>query len=59
MDNKHADKTTILFLCTGNSCRTQTAEGWAKTLKIDKFDAYYAGIEKQTDYYISSFPTMP
>ena len=46
MDNEHADKTTILFLCTGNSCRSQMAEGWAKTLKADKIDAYSAGIEK-------------
>jgi len=46
MDNRHTDKTTILFLCTGNSCRSQMAEGWAKTLKADKIDAYSAGIEK-------------
>lgn len=46
MDNKPADKTTILFLCTGNSCRSQMAEGWAKTLKADTIDAYSAGIEK-------------
>lgn len=46
MDYKHADKTTILFLCTGNSCRSQMAEGWSKTLKRDKVDAYSAGMEK-------------
>lgn len=46
MDNRHADKTTTLFLGTGNSCRSQMAEGWAKTLKKDKIDAYSAGIEK-------------
>lgn len=46
MDNKHADKTTILFLCTGNSCRSQMAEGWAKALKAETIDAYSAGIEK-------------
>jgi len=45
MGNKHADKTTILFLCTGNSCRSQMAEGWAKNLKADTIDAYSAGIE--------------
>ena len=39
-------KTTILFLCTGNSCRSQMAEGWAKALKKDVLDAYSAGIEK-------------
>ncbi len=38
-------KTKILFLCTGNSCRSQMAEGWAKALKADTLDAYSAGIE--------------
>lgn len=35
----------ILFLCTGNSCRSQMAEGWAHALKGDVVDAYSAGIE--------------
>lgn len=35
----------ILFLCTGNSCRSQTAEGWARHLKSDVLEAYSAGIE--------------
>jgi len=39
------DKTKILFLCTGNSCRSQMAEGWAKHLKGDILEAYSAGIE--------------
>lgn len=39
------DKLTILFLCTGNSCRSQMAEGWAKALKNDQINAYSAGIE--------------
>jgi len=38
-------KQSILFLCTGNSCRSQMAEGWAKYLKGDQFDVYSAGIE--------------
>ncbi len=37
-------KLKILFLCTGNSCRSQMAEGWAKHLKMDKIDAYSAGV---------------
>ena len=39
-------KTTVLFLCTGNSCRSQMAEGWAKHLKDKEIEAYSAGIEK-------------
>ena len=35
----------ILFLCTGNSCRSQMAEGWARMLKGDLLEPYSAGIE--------------
>jgi arsenate reductase len=35
----------ILFLCTGNSCRSQMAEGWARQLKHEEIIAYSAGIE--------------
>lgn len=34
----------VLFLCTGNSCRSQIAEGWANYLKSDVIEAYSAGI---------------
>ncbi len=40
-----ADKLKILFLCTGNSCRSQMAQGWARVLKNDAIDAYSAGVE--------------
>ena len=39
------NKVRILFLCTGNSCRSQMAEGWARQLKSDVIEAYSAGIE--------------
>lgn len=38
-------KQTIYFLCTGNSCRSQIAEGWAKKYLGDKWDVFSAGIE--------------
>jgi arsenate reductase len=40
-----ATKLKILFLCTGNSCRSQMAEGWARHLKSDFIEPYSAGIE--------------
>ncbi len=39
------EKLNILFLCTGNSCRSQMAEGWGKALKGGKYNFYSAGIE--------------
>ncbi|MFA6103923.1 MAG: arsenate reductase ArsC [Victivallaceae bacterium] len=39
------NKLKILFLCTGNSCRSQMAEGWCRHLKGDLIEAYSAGIE--------------
>lgn len=38
-------KLKILFLCTGNSCRSQMAEAWAKHLKADSIDSFSAGTD--------------
>ncbi len=38
-------KLKVLFLCTGNSCRSQMAEGWARHLKSDVVEPFSAGIE--------------
>ncbi len=38
-------KPSILFLCTGNSCRSQMAEGFARALKGDVLDAHSAGTD--------------
>ena len=35
----------VLFLCTGNSCRSQMAEGWARQLGGKWLEAQSAGIE--------------
>ncbi len=39
------EKAKVLFLCTGNSCRSQMAEGWARKLRGDLIEPYSAGIE--------------
>lgn len=36
---------TIYFLCTGNSCRSQMAEGWAKNLLPENWNIKSAGLE--------------
>src|SRR4051812_29071432 len=38
-------KLKVLFLCTGNSCRSQMAEGWARALKRNQVEAFSAGVE--------------
>ncbi|MFC0274052.1 arsenate reductase (thioredoxin) [Metabacillus herbersteinensis] len=38
-------KKTIYFLCTGNSCRSQMAEGWAKKHLGEEWDVKSAGLE--------------
>lgn len=38
-------KLKILFLCTGNSCRSQMAEGFTRALKGDVIEPYSAGVE--------------
>jgi arsenate reductase len=45
------EKKKILFLCTGNSCRSQMAEAWTRHLRSDDYEAYSAGIEpKEIDH---------
>ena len=38
-------KSKVLVLCTGNSCRSQIAEGYLRNYALDKADVYSAGVE--------------
>ena len=40
------NKLNILFLCTGNSCRSQMAEGWTRTIMGQIIEPHSAGIEQ-------------
>lgn len=40
-------KKRVLILCTGNSCRSQMAEGWTRHLKGDAIEAHSAGVSPQ------------
>ncbi|KHE67137.1 arsenate reductase, partial [Halobacillus sp. BBL2006] len=40
-----SNKPVIYFLCTGNSCRSQMAEGFGKKYLGDQFEVLSAGIE--------------
>jgi predicted protein tyrosine phosphatase len=46
MSANEGRKLRVLFLWTGNSCRSQMAEGWARHLKGVEIEAFSAGIEK-------------
>lgn len=43
-ESERGKKTRLLFLCTGNSCRSQMAEGFARALRGDSLEPFSAGI---------------
>jgi arsenate reductase (thioredoxin) len=44
VSDSSSEKTKVLFLCTGNSCRSQMGEGWARALRSDDWDVWSAGV---------------
>jgi arsenate reductase len=45
-DHGQGKPLAVLFLCTGNACRSQMAEGWARHLLGTSMAVYSAGLEK-------------
>ena len=43
---KRVQRLKVSFLCTGNSCRSQMAEGWVRYLKGDVIDPHSASVER-------------
>jgi arsenate reductase len=44
-DPAHVARARVLFICTGNTARSQMAEGFLRGLAGERFDAYSAGLE--------------
>jgi arsenate reductase (thioredoxin) len=51
-------KTKVLFLCTGNSCRSQMAEGLLREMAGDRFEALSAGMEPATGIFPPAIEVM-
>jgi len=45
-DKSLIPKKSIMFLCTGNSCRSQMAEGWMRKFWASEFDVYSSGTHR-------------
>lgn len=45
MSTERGQKQKVLVLCTGNSCRSQMAEGWLRHFAGGRVDVFSAGIE--------------
>lgn len=51
-------KVKVAFVCTGNSCRSQMAEGWARRLGNDTFEVYSAGTQPTDEVNVSAIRVM-
>ena len=51
-------KQNVLFLCTGNSCRSQMAEGLLRHLAGERFEALSAGLEPNNDVHPFAIKVM-
>lgn len=52
------NKPKVLFLCTGNSCRSQMAEGWLQQLAGHRFASLSAGMEPAAEVHPLAIKVM-
>jgi arsenate reductase len=51
-------KPVVLILCTGNSCRSQMAEGLLRRIVADRFDVHSAGTDPRPEVHPLAVETM-
>ncbi len=57
-DSVEVPQANVLVLCTGNSCRSQMAEGYLRHFGSDRLNAYSAGTDPKDDVHPRAVDVM-